>query len=612
MFKKIVLTWMLIGSAFFFALDSYAQEVLRPLNYNPVIKEFLKTQAINPVANMRSRSMDTISLPFIDDFSGSGIYPVDSLWSDSDVFINKTFGDHPITVGVATFDGIDKYGNPYDSSSTSADTADFLTSNPIHLNFPGSTDVWLSFYYQPEGLGEAPHAEDSLTLQFQNNLGEWNTVWDAAGRTDTAFHRVNINITDSSFLYNGFRFRFMNYAFGNSNREHWNVDYVWLDNGRFDNDTIPDVAFVNPQKSLLTEFQAMPWAHYLASSSISLVSSMTDVIHNINYGTTSVGYNANILDSAGNILFNLAQTVNSVSGDELSLTSPLGSFTFQPNTSDHADFYIRNYFGQTGSFNYSNDTIMYHQEFSNYYAYDDGTAEWDYGINEANAKIAYRFDVKMSDTLQGVQIYFNPNGYAVHNQLFQLCVWSNINVSTNSETVIYKKIDLHPANIDSINGFATYLLDSGIYIPAGPVYIGWIQNSNVFLGIGVDRNNNASNNMFAFYSSIWHPSQISGAWMMRPLFGKEITIGINEPLRSISSFNVYPNPASTAFTIKITDSKENFGYQLFNNLGEKILSGTVNLRPVDVSMLANGFYFVRITDQKTGAVATRKLIIQHN
>src|ERR1041384_1069326 len=111
-----------------------AQEVIRPLTTNPVIKEYLKK---NPLTGKPApHTASVVALPFIDDFSKPGIYADAQLWQDSGAFINSQYCDNPPTVGVATFDGIDKYGNPYDStvSSTASAVCDYLTSLPIDMS----------------------------------------------------------------------------------------------------------------------------------------------------------------------------------------------------------------------------------------------------------------------------------------------------------------------------------------------------------------------------------------------------------------------------------------------------------------------------------------------
>jgi len=82
-----------------------AQIKLVPLEYNPEIDKY-KSEKHNIVK--QRTTADTISLPFIEDFAGFGIYPDNSLWLDSEVFVNNSYPDTPIFRGVVTFDCLNK------------------------------------------------------------------------------------------------------------------------------------------------------------------------------------------------------------------------------------------------------------------------------------------------------------------------------------------------------------------------------------------------------------------------------------------------------------------------------------------------------------------------
>ncbi|MEM9024444.1 MAG: hypothetical protein AAGB22_11915, partial [Bacteroidota bacterium] len=92
-----------------------------------------------------------------------------SLWVDSKelgvgegAYINQTFGFQPPSIGVATLDGLDPYGLPYNENfGSSRGLADSLSSKPIDLERDPITlqpyaNVYFSFYFQPEGFGDKP------------------------------------------------------------------------------------------------------------------------------------------------------------------------------------------------------------------------------------------------------------------------------------------------------------------------------------------------------------------------------------------------------------------------------------------------------------------------
>jgi hypothetical protein len=117
-----------------------------------------------------------LSLPFVDDFSYDSPYPDTSLWLDRLVYINNTMSAEPPTRGVATFDGLNAWGRPYFPSQFASGWADSLTSKPIDLSsYSAASQIYLSFYAQPQGLGFAPENTDSLILFFKNNGISWRS-----------------------------------------------------------------------------------------------------------------------------------------------------------------------------------------------------------------------------------------------------------------------------------------------------------------------------------------------------------------------------------------------------------------------------------------------------
>src|SRR5437868_1214518 len=89
-------------------------EKLVSLKCNPVLKEqWIKITNSQLSSKPASAVNDTLLLPFLDDFSKPAIFPRDDLWMDSAAFINDDFPKNPPTIGVATFDGLNKFGNAY-------------------------------------------------------------------------------------------------------------------------------------------------------------------------------------------------------------------------------------------------------------------------------------------------------------------------------------------------------------------------------------------------------------------------------------------------------------------------------------------------------------------
>ena len=103
--------------------------------------------------------------------------------------------------GVVTFDGLDEFGYPYQIASAITDYADFLTSKPIDLSANSVADsIYLSFLYQPQGLGDEPEDGDSLILEFYNSLSDqWQHIWSVNGDSSQAFKNVHIPLINLLF-----------------------------------------------------------------------------------------------------------------------------------------------------------------------------------------------------------------------------------------------------------------------------------------------------------------------------------------------------------------------------------------------------------------------------
>jgi hypothetical protein len=204
------------------------QEVVSALVSNPVLKA-------GKVLVTKNKS--AITLPFFDDFAYD--FPVVDidLWQQSSVFVNRTYPINPVTVGVATFDGLDEYGFARDFSQVNpSEPSDTLLSQEIDLSLVDT--AYLMFYFQGKGIGDAPQFNDLLVLEFRNDTLGWEQVWYSNGQTMQEFKKIINLINEPKFLHNAFQFRFRNYATVSGNFDHWHIDYVKLDEFLTPNDTI--------------------------------------------------------------------------------------------------------------------------------------------------------------------------------------------------------------------------------------------------------------------------------------------------------------------------------------------------------------------------------------
>ena len=598
------------------AVSIYSQEVVIDCG-NPALSDY--SVRYFEKYGYKVATSDTLELPFFDDFSSSYMYPDSSKWSDKYAFINSSCARNPISVGVATLDALDEYGRVYPTLPFGmSDVSDFLTSKPINLQRNVSDSIYLSFFYQCGGNGNVPEFRDSLVLQFYSVADdEWRSVWRAAGgAVMNNFEQVLLPITDSVWLKKGFRFRFVNYVSISSNYEpswqsnvdQWNLDFIILDANRTCNDTIiEDVAMVKNVGPFLKDYRQVPWSHFLHKGREAVYDSITFTYANLQDATHNINRQYDVFDKDETSSLIPARTYmdyhcgddseNAGANEEITYTKKFCYFFNDENylTEDSATFLIRANLktdvAQVREYYRWNDTVRFYQEFKNYYAYDDGTAEKGYGISgqgTANASLAYKFEPYMTDTLYGVYIYFNRTQNDGNVKYFYLTVWEDNN-GIPGDTIV-SRLGVRPSFANELNGYVYYPLDTAVVIN-GPFYVGWIKTTNDMLNCGLDTENNADGKIFYNVSGTWQNSIISGALMIRPVFGYELRPDADVPVEHIvPQCSIYPNPASSEINIE-TETDFN-GVMIYDNLGRVVMqSGAENV--INVSGLPEGAYFVR-------------------
>lgn len=640
--KSAVGSWqlaMISVGLMFSGLQGNSQEILTELTTNPtLIQKYSQGQLTNVNAKYKFVTLDTIALPFLDDFSKEDIYPDASLWLDSNVFINRDYPIQPPTLGAATFDGVSKTGCPYDTTATATVSApaDKLTSKPINLALLPSDSVYLSFYWQAEGRGNDPEASDTLLLDFLNPTTQvWTNVWYRKGynpsNSDTVFRLVTIPITDPAYLKTAFQFRFRNNATTSGNVDHWHIDYVLLDKNRGMGDTIfSDVAFAYNCKSLLKNYQAMPWRQYQPSE---MKTNLDFFIRNNDTVTKNISFNYEIFNNTGGTEATYSGGSNNCDPYRIikymnfaPMTHPqIGTTPYTyPSLTDSGSFTIETALNTSPDKDRWNDTLRFKQNFHNYYAYDDGTVEAGYGLNVYGGQMAYKFTLNTPDTLVAVQMLFNWMPPKVSQRQFKIRVWADAGgvpgTMIYEDSLVSPKYQFQDPNHSTwgnlTNMFYPYKLSNPIEGLSGTFYVGLIQyccnGSNELINIGYDKNTDASNKMFYNTGGGWSQSALAqkGSWMIRPVFGDTAGIlSVNE--HASSSFLVFPNPSSGQFQIQSSMEDEKWQMaDVYNIYGEKVCSLTPLLTSslIDLSDKPSGIYFLRITDEK-GNMHSQKLIL---
>ncbi|MBL7937505.1 MAG: T9SS type A sorting domain-containing protein [Bacteroidia bacterium] len=612
-------------------VSGFSQEQLRPLSSNinlPVIKH---QQQLSKTTS----TLTPLNLPFFDDFSYAYYSPYPSVnnWIDSNVYVNTGFAIAPISLGVATFDGLNKKGYPYSINAPQSFSggADTLKSRPINLHsttthtYSPADSIHISFYYQAEGNGEAPEPNDSLCLDFfKPRQNKWKKVWGVKGynpsATDTNFYRVRVAIADTAYCDSLFQFRFRNKATTSGSLDHWNLDYVQIKQNYFYYDTIlDDVSFVYKPSSFLKNYSVMPYRQF---DSLERAPKFRNYIRN-NFSTAKFSsYQYTVTDEFYSpIATDLYGTFDNpgirpfLTDGYYAGNAALPVFTLQPlpKLTPNATFFtIKHVVSTPSDLRKDNDTLVHVQRFSDYYAYDDGSAELGYYLNTYGAKTAVRFTLNVIDTLKSVRIYFDPiiDGTTIQNSSFRLIVWDNGGSQPGS--IIYKDSLMYPTYISGgYNIMPTYTLTSCLPLNIGTYYIGIQQTTNKGLNIGLDKNTNHMDALYYDNDGTWRQSAVPGSLMINPVMGctSSVTVSIAEHEKN-SKFKIFPNPAQNNVTISFAGNQiENVIAEFYNSLGEMVKSSSIMSNDnIDISNLSNGLYFIHLKGNNLN-VSSQKLII---
>lgn len=577
---------------------------------------------------------DTLGLPFFDDFSGGGIYPSSELWLDDLTFINQTMGYEPPSIGVATFDGLDSGGTPYGEGFG---VADRLTSKEINLSqlVPGN-QVYLSFYYQPKGRGYFPPERAALLVEFKKNDGTWETVAELATDRDNVgfevfppFTPIAIKLEDLDYFHNAFQFRFKNLHDRDGMHSLWHVDYVELKTNGSEDLSNDDLSLSEPPTNLLNRYTSAPLRQLKAATGNVFDGEFTAKVFNhkpslaFNPTDSRIIFQQNGNLTSSNTLFDatnvepreFVSASKSLGGN---LPSELeGLISNLSSTVEETEIVTIYDINSSDDFK-NNDTTKTSIICSNYFAYDDGTAELAIELNGLGNIIAVEYELNVQDTLQAIQMHFPHLRSDFRDLLFNVVVYFG-DLKAEPD---FRQIGLRPVYLDevedSLQGFTTYLLGDNfsgdpIVIPAGKFYIGWqvASSSTNPIAVGFDRNNpEASQYLWSSNGAgTWFPYPtgfVRGAPMLRPIMGgtpPEQT-STNDIENESNFAHLYPNPAGEFLNFEIENSiHENFQIQIINNLGQTVHRGILDSR-LEIGHLPKGIYYAKVIKTSDGIAQT--------
>jgi hypothetical protein len=592
---------------------------------------------------------------FMDDFSYSGPFTDAALWLDADTYVNRTYANDAPSIGVATFDGIQITGKPWGGGYGPADQ---LTSTYLDLT-DVSGSIYLSFWLRAQGLGlpPDPEEEDIFIIEFLDSEGVWQLI-DTYTPTDTNEEGLSISSSflfyhyeiTSDYLHDAFQFRFTAYNDRRGVGDIWNLDYVRI-NSEADQPFENDVAFTVPPAGILNLYRSMPWRHFRGQVEALSRPTLDVGLFNFDNNTTNVGdaelrlveeVTSTIVYEGIEILNE--QSPNLVSGATF-LTPDIASFSTQLNTLQSGIFddeerlqfrmsyrligpQIQNTaLGQGRDGILVNDTTSLTTVFDNYFAYDDGSAEYAVLAPEMD-QIAVKFTASVADTLRAVQFHFPRLLSDASLQDFNLRIW----IDTLDDEPDYSINLLNPifpdTYYDTLQGFTTYLLTNTegglipIEIPAGDFYIGWQQQSNCdfndCIAVGMDRNNPdaLSTLFFKNNSEPWIPfpdNFTPGALLLRAVVGSETppaSSGVGQLEQAYEALQVFPNPSDGWFNLQLNNTKPD-DYELFvhNALGQLHYQGAFQT-PLDLSYLQSGLYLITAINRADGTRLQQKIVLK--
>ena len=567
-----------------------------------------------------SGRVQAMILPFFDDFATTSTsHPNTTYWlSGSGVYVNNTLATTQPSLNIATFDGLNALGTPYNIANPSfQDNTDTLTSQSINLSGLTAKDsVYLSFYWLPKGLGERPDTLDAFRVEFKNRKNEWVEAWKHSGQVDqdSIFTQAFVVIKDTTYLHGDFQFRFRSYGRSSGPYDTWHLDYVYLDKNRsIQSPYIFDVAARRPLTSLLKNYTAMPLKQFQQNMTVAKADFVVaDVSNNFNKFNVLTG-TFTILDASSKLEYfkSVQSSVNigALRSAEFKIAlSALNLPAKQTSLNLLSKFFITTTDNATPGVNlYRNDTITATTSLSDYYSFDDGSAEFGIQMNQKLGRAAVRFALAKPDTVAGVRMNIIPFGKDVSGQSFNVQLWSNKGGKPDQLLAQRSVSAKYPADR---NGFLEFPFISAVAVK-DTFYVGWLQINEQAIVMGYDRNSSLGKDKIFFnLGPEWvNEKSLKGSIMIRPYMGGksvEPPLGVEPSTEKGNYF--FPNPAQTTINWKNEAFKRIDIYSVQGKLLKTVLPEK-DSKSMPTTGLTTGIYLFNATDGKRNFV--QKMLIEN-
>ncbi|WP_162340146.1 T9SS type A sorting domain-containing protein [Cyclobacterium salsum] len=557
-----------------------------------------------PASSQLRVQQEMASLPFWDDFS-SGEISADK-WLSKGTLHSYTIGNNPPSLGMVFLDGMDAGGNPYSRSRLENGEGDELQSLPIDLsglNGEDQNSLFISFFWQAGGKGEMPDSQDALVLSFLDGEGNWIPAWtqDGGEELSTDGFQQAILPVPAAFQHANFQFKFTQSGRLSGPFDTWILDYILLNTGRNEQDL-----FTNDRS--LTRLPGSPFAPYYAIPYFEFDPEMVsgtiqNQFNNLANRFRAMEYTVELRDLAtGNLIARPDQNtpVNPVAqaGERRDFFSTLpedlelmadNAFDLEIAVQLMAgdDFLVASIEGQDTVFNEAvdfrvNDTSSTIIPFQDYYAYDNGHADYAAGINQRGGMLALEYTTLNPGYLSGISINFT--NLAQRGNAIELMVWDSL----ENEPLLREEV-LIPED-DGLASFAYFPIDTNILVQ-DTFYVGFAQYSNDYLHVGLDKSGDTGEKVHFNVLGSWQQNEeVSGNLMIRPHLSQVPVQEISE--ETDPEIHLYPNPVVDRLRI----SGQVTGVAVFDFQGREIKvpqEGDKNGEILNFTGVQKGMYLIK-------------------
>ncbi|MDF2158115.1 T9SS type A sorting domain-containing protein [Algoriphagus sp. CAU 1675] len=508
------------------------------------------------------------------------------IWENEGASYSETIGIETPSLGAILFNGVDENGTPYSRAIRDQGEADFLTSGTFDFSaLPNSEKetVYLSFFWQGGGKAELPDENDKLVLQFLNSDNLWISIWEQKGGSEldpTVFKQEMIQVTEE-FQHSGFRFRFFNQGRQSGPFDSWLLDYVFLGKNRSEGSTsYLDRSLTKPNYFRIGEFGAYPFELWAHSTPVNL-SRISNQFLNLQDRFRAMEYTITMRDTLSESVYavNLNTPFNPVPNilerrdfesrifediPEGNTETTLEITTFL--TSGDKYYYELNgldtVFYESVDFRI-NDTVKTYFPLKDFFAYDNGSADYAAGINQKSGYLAVKYTTQDPIYLKGISINFTNPLQA--NQAIDILVWNDLD-----EEPIFRREDLIPVK-DSPEDFIYYPLEENIQV-TGDFYIGFAQFTDDFIHVGLDKTTNKGDKIFYNVVGAWAQNEeVEGSLMIRPHVS--LTAPYEESSLPGENLRIFPNPVESVLNVIGTYQNlrvfDSFGREIFPEREER-------------------------------------------